>query len=168
MEKTIDLEQAIQNLSDENPTVREKAILELISAGDSRAFEFIVPLLKDPDITVRSKATGALSFFQEERALPLIIEMLKDEELLVRWCAVRGLQEIGDASVLPLLEEILRQNDTTKPFAATTPESVALRAEIAIEVIQDRLNGIVKPSHILQSEIYTKSLSKFSSNRKEL
>jgi HEAT repeat protein len=90
----------IEELKDENETVRWTAAEALGKMGDTGAVPALIEALQD-NHDVRVRAAGALGLIGDASAIPHLIEALQDERYFVRVAAADGLRKIGDSDTLP-------------------------------------------------------------------
>ncbi|NOR47549.1 MAG: HEAT repeat domain-containing protein [Methanosarcinaceae archaeon] len=106
------IESLIQDLADQNVSVKVNAVKTLVDMGEP-VVEPLIQALMDNNPEVRENAAYALGKIGDERAIDPLIEVLADEQLEVQKAAIDGLANIGEPAVRPLVKIM---NDSTKIF----------------------------------------------------
>ncbi len=109
MSKTI--ENLIEDLSNPNGIIRQKARYELVKMGNP-ALDYLLELLGAQKHLARWEAVKAISEIGTADSIPILINALEDEEFDVRWLAAEGLIDIGHSSVYPLLKTFISNKDS--------------------------------------------------------
>ncbi len=109
MTKTI--EKLIEDLSDPNGIIRQKARYELVKMGNP-ALDYLLELLGARKHLARWEAVKAISEIGTADSIPILINALEDEEFDVRWLAAEGLIDMGHAAVYPLLKAFISNKDS--------------------------------------------------------
>lgn len=108
---TATIENLINNLSNTNGIIRQKARYELVKIGNS-ALDFLLELQRSNKHLSRWEAIKAISEIGSKDAIPILINAMEDEEFDVRWLAAEGLIDIGHSSVYPLLKAFISDKDS--------------------------------------------------------
>ena len=87
------VESLIQNLTDQNLSVKVNAVKALVEIGEP-AVEPLIQALEDDNPQVRASAAEALSGINDERIVEPLTKALNDEDELVRTFAKMGLERI--------------------------------------------------------------------------
>ena len=136
-------------LSDQDPRVRQAAIMRLQVLERERSVSWLLVALQDADAEVRCAAAKTFEhFFREEEAvvyrkylsIPLLLQRLNDPQAKVRICAVRALAEAERYRAVIPLTRLLQDQD----------HGVRTNAVRALGMIRDR-NAIVALIEVLQS-----------------
>ncbi|MDO9517342.1 MAG: HEAT repeat domain-containing protein [Methanosarcinaceae archaeon] len=96
------VESLIQDLADQNISVKVNAVKALVEMGEP-VVEPLIQALKNNNPEVRENAAQALGKIGDERAIDPLIELLADEQQ-VRTAAENALANIGEPAVGPLTE----------------------------------------------------------------
>jgi HEAT repeat protein len=148
---TEDVEKYIQDLKDENSTVREIAALDLrlIKDPDHRSVEPLIEALNDKEIQVRLRAADTLGEIGDARAVdPLIRSLKEDSNSLVKGSAARALGTIGDVKAVEPLIDSLNIKSTHSDCDLSEDIAIALgrirdrrAVDPLIKCLQDYRNG---------------------------
>jgi HEAT repeat protein len=108
----------IQDLKNNNFSIRVNAARELGFLNNTRAVEPLILTLKNDKIPdVRATAAASLGNFGDERAVEPLIQAINDQNSLVRNVAIESLGVLGDKrAVEPLIQALKSDND----YVATT------------------------------------------------
>lgn len=99
----------IEDLKDENRTIREAAVKALGELGDARAVDPLIEVLKgDSDSGIRESAAISLGMIKDERALVPLLEALQGEDEHARSGAANGLGWLGDPRSVDALNQALQ------------------------------------------------------------
>lgn len=96
------MESLIQDLADQNLSVKVNAVKTLVEIGEP-AVEPLIQALKDNNPEIRENAAQALGKIGDERAVAPLIELLADEQD-IRKAAQDALAKIGEPAVGPLVK----------------------------------------------------------------
>ncbi len=97
------VESLIQDLADQNISVKVNAVKALVDMGEP-AVEPLIQALKDNNPEVRENVAQVLGKIGNERAVGPLIELLADEQQEVRKSAEDALANIGEPAVGPLVK----------------------------------------------------------------
>ena len=133
------IESLIQNLADQNVSVKVNAVKTLIDMGEP-AVESLIQALKDNNPEIRENAAHALGKIGDERAVgPLVMIMNDpDEKLPPRENAILALGEIGEPAVEPLIHAMENENPQIRARAAEALSKIG--DERAIEPLNRALH----------------------------
>ena len=106
------IESLIQDLADQNVSVKVNAVKALIEMGEP-VVEPLIQALENDNPEVRENAAQALGKIENERAIDPLIEVLADEQREVQKAAIDALANIGEPAVEPLVKIM---NDPNKIF----------------------------------------------------
>lgn len=99
-------------LGNEQPTVRQQAVVELSHAEDPTTLPVLRITLHDPNWQVRQTAVRALQNLGESAAVEPLISALNDRSIKVRLTALDALAEIRDErAVHPLINVLHREKE---------------------------------------------------------
>jgi beta-lactamase regulating signal transducer with metallopeptidase domain len=107
-EKRATIEALREALKDEDPEVRQHALLALTQVGDPEAASTLIEALKDQSWQIRAKAAWGLGLHGGLRGIDPLIGALKDTDFHVREQAAWGLGLTGDARCIEPLIATLR------------------------------------------------------------
>ena len=108
---TSPIEALIQELSDSDGLVREKARHALV-ALESASVESLIGALKDSDDQVRWEAAKALAVIRDPAAAPALVTALEDDLFGVRWLAAQALAALEDDGLRVLLPALMHDADS--------------------------------------------------------
>ncbi len=110
------MEEAIEPLislfSNEDPKIKESAIVALGKFQDYRAIEPLINSLKDEEERIRWYAADTLGKMQTREAVPHLINLLSDDSARVRESTATALGQIGDESAVEPLISLLEDRDS--------------------------------------------------------
>jgi len=115
-------ESLIQDLADQNVSVKVNAVKTLIEIGEP-AVEPLIQALKDNNPEIRENAAQALGKIGDEKATEPLIELLADGHKEVEYAARDALANIGEPALNPLITFI---NDQNKSIPSREQAIVAL------------------------------------------
>jgi len=107
-----EVEQFIENLNDEDATVRYNAVWALMEINDTKAVGPLIQALKDENATVRKTAALAFLTMPDSRAIEPLIQALKDEDSSVRENAAYALLAYNDPIAIDPLIDALKDNNS--------------------------------------------------------
>ncbi len=97
------IESLIQDLADQNVSVKMNAVKNLVEIGEP-AVEPLIQALENDNPKIRENAAQALGKIGDERAVEPLIELLADEQQEIRKAAEDALANIGEPAVGPLVK----------------------------------------------------------------
>jgi len=103
---TIAAQALIPFLHSDSPALRNGAI-EILVRLHSKAFPYVVELIKDPDPDVRKFAADILGAMKSSEGVPVLIRLLGDPDPNVQQAAVEALGAIGDRVAVPHVLNLL-------------------------------------------------------------
>ena len=104
-----EIESLIQDLADQNVSVKVNAVKTLVEMGES-AVDPLIQALENDNPEVRENAAHALGKIGDERAVESLIELLCDGNKEVKYAARDALANIGEPALNPLIRYIYDQN----------------------------------------------------------
>ena len=105
------IEFLIQNLADQNVSVKVNAVKALVEIGEP-AVDSLIQALKDNNPEIRENAAHALGKIGDEKATEPLIELLADGHKEVEYAARDALANIGEPALNPLIVYIDDQNES--------------------------------------------------------
>lgn len=106
-------------LKDEDPGVRQHALLALTQIGDPESVDTMIEALKDQNWQIRSKAAYGLGMHGGAKGVDALIGALRDTDFHVREQAAWGLGLTGDGrSIVPLIDTLRDENAEVREKAA--------------------------------------------------
>lgn len=99
------VEQLLESLKDEDPSVRVESAIKLGEINDLRAVDPLITALKDDDFSVRVSAATALGKIKDSRAVEPLLMALKDKYASVRSSVADALKKITGQNFGEYLEE---------------------------------------------------------------
>ncbi|MFA5794300.1 MAG: HEAT repeat domain-containing protein [Candidatus Brocadiia bacterium] len=112
------IEDLVTLLLDEDKKVRDTATDAILSIGDKKAQDYLLPLLKHQYMYVRRDALYILSKISDEAIVADIRPLLNDKEDQVRWQAMRVLLKLKDREVIPIIPKLLESENIMDRQAA--------------------------------------------------
>lgn len=109
-----------QSLSNPDPSIRWKAIRELLKKEDSRVLEPLIVELNNKDYNYRFEALEALGDLKDPRSIVPIISAFRDDWFDYQLKATRTLCKIGSPVVEPLITALGDKNPSVREMAALT------------------------------------------------
>jgi len=103
------IESLIQDLADQNVSVKVNAVKSLVEIGEP-AVDPLIQALKDNNPEIRENAAHALGKIGDERTVDPLIEVLADEQREVQYAARDALANIGEPALDPLITYVDDQN----------------------------------------------------------
>ena len=129
------LENAIANLKDSNPAVREQAAEELGKARQAGAVDALISVLQYDDVwSVRKSAAWALGEIRDDRALVPLMRAMSHKDWIIRFKVIEALGKLGDRRAAALLTEAL-QDENSRVYG----EAIRALGEIGAERAVDPL-----------------------------
>ena len=138
------IESLIQDLADQNVSVKVNAVKTLVEMGEP-AVESLIQALENDNPKVRENAAQALGKIGDERAVDPLIELLADEQQEVRKAAQDALANIGEPAVGPLVKVM---NDPDENFLSRESAIIALgkigepAVEPLIQILDSKNTGL--------------------------
>jgi HEAT repeats len=105
------LKEFINDLSNTNGIIRQKARYELVKIGNP-ALDDLLKLQNSEMHIARWEAIKAVSEIGTKDSIPILITALEDDEFDIRWLASEGLIEIGHNTIFPLLKAFVSNKDS--------------------------------------------------------
>jgi len=105
------IQNLLEQLTNENGFEREKAREELVKKGEE-VIPKLIELTDNPKHRLRWESMKALSEMDSKNLVPFFIEKLKNDESDIRWMAAEGLSKIGKSVIHPLLDAIIKDTDS--------------------------------------------------------
>jgi HEAT repeat protein/beta-lactamase regulating signal transducer with metallopeptidase domain len=110
-ERSKALEALREALKDQDPQIRERAMMALIHAGDKLSLDMFKTALRDPNPQIRSRAVWALALNGDDSVVEPLIAALRDDNAEVRSRAAWGLGLKGDRRAIGPLAAALKDTD---------------------------------------------------------
>ena len=113
------IESLIQDLADQNVSVKVNAVKTLVEIGEP-AVEPLIQALKDNNPEIRENSAQALGKIGDERAVGPLVKIMNNpnENLPPRENAILALGEIGEPAVEPLIQAMENENPQIRARAA--------------------------------------------------
>lgn len=134
----------IQDLADQNVSVKVNAVKALVEMGEP-AVESLIQALMDNNPEIRENAAQALGKIGDEGAVDPLIELLADEQQEVRKAAQDALANIGEPAVGPLTKVM---NDPDENYLSRESAIIALgkigepAVEPLIQILDSKNTGL--------------------------
>jgi HEAT repeat protein len=103
------LSELLEELGDGEGTVRHRARVALVTAGDV-AVPGLISALASSNSDARWEAAKALTEVRDERAIPALLDALRDERPGVRWLAAQAVGEMGRTALEPVLLGLMQHS----------------------------------------------------------
>ena len=140
------IESLIQDLADQNVSVKVNAVKTLVEIGEPTV-ESLIPALKDNNPKIRENAAQALGKIGDERAVGPLIKVMNDpnEILPTRENAILALGEFGEPAVEPLIQAMEDESPQIRARAAEALGKIGdERAIIPLNKALDDNYGMVR------------------------
>ena len=136
-------EDALQNLSHRDWTIRVEAIRILGASGKHEFVKPLTVLLQDRDMAVREAVAKALGELGGEASVTPLVSCLKDEAWSVRATALQSLGKLGEfAPIEPLVAGLEDEDVSVRLAAVRALEKQAKRVplEVFVTVLGDKVD----------------------------
>ncbi len=125
------IESLIQDLADQNVSVKVNAVKNLVEIGEP-AVEPLIQALENDNPKIRENAAQALGKIGDERAVDPLIELLADEHEEIQKTAQDALANIGEPAVGPLTK-VMNDPDENYFFRLSAMAALGKIGEPAVE-----------------------------------
>ena len=124
------LDQLLEALDHENPSIRRTALTLIGKSGQSFPVDAVTPLLEDEDPVIRAAAAGLLGQQQEGKiTIEPLARLIDDEDERVRFAAAAALSAMGDRRANGMFLEVVKTGDVTHPYFASAVKALGDTAE---------------------------------------
>jgi HEAT repeat protein len=132
----LELDNLLNDLDDQDPSVRRKTARLLGAVGDPKAISKLSSLLCDQDSEIKREAACALSYLGSEAALPALVEALNaSNDYQSASIAAKALGNIGTDGAINALINSLKSIGNRDTFGAVIQTLGHLRNEKAIPAL---------------------------------
>ena len=107
-----DLQNALKDLKNSAPHIRQNAVIQLGSSGDMSVSSYLMPMLSDKDPSVKAAVCWAISQLKPPNSARNLLPLLSDSDPEVRICALSTLGSLGDSSIGESIVRLTYDPDT--------------------------------------------------------
>ena len=134
------VEPLLAALTDEDATVRRRAIGALGTIGDTRGLKPLIAALNDGEPTIRRRAAVELRHFGDERAVMPLVATLADTDTKVRRYAAESLGHLGDERAMAALVHILGREGEYRSVRRTVAKALTRFGPAAVDPLISTLS----------------------------